>query len=81
MTDEELLEAAVRLPILYFDGYGAYQRINGVLRCVGYDLRAGPQYNLVTSLVGAEQANRDTRRCLDEKPIKGVIWGSLRWPH
>jgi len=82
MTDEELLAQAPMLPVLYFDGFGAYQKINGVLRCVGYDLRAGPIYNLVISLIGAEQANRSTRSALDGKAVPAIkIWNGAKLAH
>jgi hypothetical protein len=75
MTDEELLEQAPGLPVLYFDGYGAYRKVNGVMRCIGWTIGLGAQYNLVTSLAGAEQGNRIVRRVLDEKPINCLsIW-------
>lgn len=82
MTDEELLAQAPSLPILYFDGYGAYRKVNGVLRCVGYTIGLGAQYNLITSLVGADQANRDTRRALDAKVTKAIaIWNGTALAH
>jgi hypothetical protein len=75
MTDEELLRQAPSLPVLYFDGYGAYRKINGVLRCVGWTLGLGAQYNIITSLIGANAANHDTRRALDAKPSTAIsIW-------
>lgn len=82
MTDEELLEQAPGLPVLYFDGYGAYRKINGVLRCVGWTIGLGAQYNLVTSLAGAEQGNRVVRQVLDERPTKGInIWNGTALAH
>lgn len=71
-TDEELLKHAPGLPHLYFDGYGAYRKINGVLRCVAFTVD-GPQYNIITSLAGADQANKDTRRALDAKTANPVL--------
>lgn len=79
MTDEELLAQAPSLPVLYFDGYGAYRKMNGVLRCVGYTLGLGAQYNIITSIAGADMANRDTRRALDAKPAHAItIWTGVR---
>ena len=68
MTDEELREAAPSLPVLYFDGFGYYRKCNGLLRCVGYTLGVGPQYNLVTNLTGADATNKIIRRILDGEP-------------
>jgi hypothetical protein len=82
MTDEELMEQAPSLPVLYFDGYGAYRKLNGVLRCVGYTLGLGAQYNLITSLAGAEQAILDARRVLDEKPVQTIgVWSGSTLAH
>lgn len=79
ISDEELLAQAPSLPVLYFDGYGAYRKINGVLRCVSYTLQLGGQFNIITSLAGADQANRDTRRALDAKPTHSIaIWTGAR---
>jgi hypothetical protein len=67
MSDEEdILAQAAALPHLYFDGYVCYRKQNGVLRCVAHVAKV-PQYNIITSLAGADQANRDTRRVLDTK--------------
>jgi len=82
MTDQELLDAAPGLPVLYFDGYGAYRKINGILRCVGYTLGVGPQYNLVTSLAGADATNKIVRQILDEAPVRPIkVWNGSRLPH
>jgi hypothetical protein len=76
MTDEELLLLSANAPTMYFDGFGNYRKINGVLRCIGFIIGSGAQLNLVISLAGAETANRETRRVLDEQPTKGIhIWG------
>jgi hypothetical protein len=81
MTDEELLAQAPALPVLYFDGFGAYRKVNGLLRCVGYTLELGAQYNLMTSLVGAEEGNRIVRSVLDA-PTKGIaIWSGATLAH
>ncbi len=82
MTDEELLAQAPGLPVLYFDGYGAYRKMNGVLRCVAYTIDLGAQYNLITSLAGADQANRATRMALDDKATHGIkIWNGTVLAH
>lgn len=73
-TDEELLEHAASLPHLYFDGYVCYRKMNGVLRCIAHIDRV-PQYNIITSLTGADQANRDTRRVLDGRSVRSVWAG------
>ena len=79
MTDEELRAQSPNLPSLYFDGYGAYQKVNGVLRCVAYIIGTGAQYNIITSLAGADLANRDTRRALDSSAVRLSQWcGSKR---
>lgn len=82
MQDEELLLQAANVPTMYFDGFGAYRKINGVLRCMGFILGSGAQLNLVVSLHGAELAQRATRDILDEKPVKGLkIWGGTALAH
>jgi hypothetical protein len=82
MDDEELLLQGVNAPTLYFDGFGGYRKINGVLRCIGFVIGSGAQLNLVISLAGAEKANRETRHLLDETPIKGIhIWGGSALAH
>jgi hypothetical protein len=82
MNDEELLQQAANCPTMYFDGFGGYRNINGVLRCVGFILQSGAQLNMVISLAGADRANRETRRMLDEGPIKGVAnWSGAHTAH
>lgn len=82
MTDEELLQEATNCPTAYFDGFGAYRKINGVLRCIGFIIGTGAQLNLVVSLAGAEISSRETRRVLDEQPTKGItIWGGTALAH
>lgn len=82
MTDEELLNEAANCPTMYFDGFGGYRKINGVLRSVGYIIGSGAQLNLITSLAGAEMANRTAREILDEKATKGLhIWGGSALAH
>lgn len=82
MTDEELLLQCADAPTMYFDGFGGYRKINGVLRCIGYIIGSGAQLNLVISLAGAEMANRATREVLDEKHTKGLqIWGGNALAH
>ena len=70
MNDEELLAQAANVQTVYFDGLGAFRKINGVLRCVGYIIGGGAQINLLVSLTGAEAANTEVRRVLDQKRVK-----------
>lgn len=83
MDDEELLEQAANCPTMYFDGFGAYRNINGVLRCIGFILKSGAQLNLVISLAGTEVAIQEARRALDEPPVRdaGVWRGGARLAH
>lgn len=83
LNDEELLEQAASCQTIYLDGLGAFRNINGVLRCVGFIIGSGAQLNLFISLTGAEVANRESRRVLDEKPPRGAaIWsGDARVSH
>lgn len=82
MDDDELLQQALNCPTAYFDGFGAYRKINGVMRCVGFIIGSGAQLNLVVSLAGAEIANKETRRALDEQPTKGMaIWRGMSLAH
>lgn len=75
MNDEDLLQQAATCQTIYLDGLGAFRNINGVMRCVGFILESGAQLNLIISLTGAEAANRESRRVLDERPTKGeVTW-------
>lgn len=70
MNDEELLRQAASASTMYFDGFGCFRKINGVLRCVGYVLNTGAQLNLIISLTGAEAANAEARRVLEEPASK-----------
>lgn len=82
MNEEELLLQATNAPSMYFDGFGAFRKINGVLRCVGYVLGSGAQLNLIVSLVGAEAAHVETKRVLDAGPTKSTtISERLRLAH
>jgi hypothetical protein len=82
MTDKELLLQATGAPTFYCDGFGAYRKINGVMRCIGYIIGNGAQLNLVMSLAGAEATNRMTREALDEKPTHAVhIWAGTALAH
>jgi hypothetical protein len=82
MNDEELLVEAAGLPTMYFDGFGAFRKINGVLRCVGFIVDSGAQMNFVVSLAGAEASLIEARRVLDEKSIKGsAVPKRLRLAH
>lgn len=75
MQDKDLLLQASGIQTMYFDGFGAYRKINGLLRCIGYVNESGAQLNLVISLAGAEEANRDSRRVLDGPAVQEVpIW-------
>lgn len=77
MNEEELLRQAANAPTMYFDGFGAFRKINGVLRCVGYVLGSGAQLNLIISLTGAEAANAEAKRVLEEPPTKRT--SSMDW--
>jgi len=70
MNDEELLEQSASVPTIYCDGFGAFRKINGALRCVGYVIGSGAQVNLIISVSGAEVANAEARRVLEEPPTK-----------
>ncbi len=77
MKDDELIEQAQSLPLIYCDGFGAYRKVNGLLRCVGFIIQGGAVLNLGVSLIGADQAQLETQRTLrgDEQPTKElVIW-------
>jgi hypothetical protein len=76
MTDQDLMEQAPAISVLYFDGLGAFRKINGVLRCVGYTLELGAQMNVLISLAGAEQAIRSIRFALDAKEVPKIGVGS-----
>lgn len=67
MNEEELLRQAASVPTFYFDGFGAFRKINGVLRCAGFVIGGGVQLNLIVSLNGAEAALADARKALDAK--------------
>jgi hypothetical protein len=82
MTDEHLMDQAPAIPVLYFDGLGAFRKINGVLRCVGYTHELGAQMNVLISLAGAEQAIRAMRFALDAKEApKTTIGVGSALPH
>ena len=83
MTEEELLRQSANVATMYFDGFGNFRKINGVLRCVGFIIGSGAQLNLVVSLTGAEVANTMARQVLDEKPVKSLhhIWGGASVSH
>jgi hypothetical protein len=81
MNDEELLVQATGMQTIYVDGFGAFRKINGVLRCIGFTIDGGAQLNLIVSLVGAEAGIADARRTLDEKGIKSIIPDRLRLAH
>jgi hypothetical protein len=83
MTDEELRAQAPGLPVLYFDGYGNFQKVNGVLRCVGWTIGLGGQFNIISSLAGAEIGCREAQRAMAEtKPSKCIhIWNGTALAH
>lgn len=82
MSDEDLLAQAPGVQTMYFDGFGAYRKVNGVLRCIGYVMEGGAQLNLIVSLAGADAANAATRRALDGKPTNCIsIWHGSSLPH
>lgn len=82
ITDEELLQQSAGMPTVYVDGFGAFRKINGVLRAVGYVIGQGAQLNLIISLTGAESGNAEVRRLLDEKPHKNIVLSEvLRMAH
>ena len=74
MNDEELLmRQSANVATMYFDGFGNFRKINGVLRCTGFIIGNGAQLNLVVSLAGAEAAYRETQRTLEEPAAKGGL--------
>lgn len=82
MTDEELIEQAASLAPVYVDGFGAYRKINGVLRCIGFVLETGAQLNLIVSLAGADVAYRETQRVLESAPAKSIaMWNGASLAH
>ena len=82
MSDEELLLQSSALPPVYVDGFGAFRKINGVLRCVGWVIDAGAQLNLIVSIVGAEESNRAARHVLDGKASACThIWNGMSLRH
>ncbi|MCK1278249.1 hypothetical protein IVB46_23805 [Bradyrhizobium sp. 61] len=81
MNDEELLVQATGMQTVYVDGFGAFRKINGVLRCIGFTIDGGAQMNLIISLVGAEAGIADARRTLDEKGSKSIVPERLRLIH
>jgi hypothetical protein len=76
MDDQELLIEAAGLPTMYFDGFGGFRKINGVLRCVGFIIDSGAQMNFIVSLAGAEASIVDAKRALEEKlqPLAAQVW-------
>ena len=82
MEDKELLLQAAGAQTMYFDGFGAYRKVNGVLRCVGYVFESGAQLNLIVSLAGAAIANVEARRVLEEKSTKEIrVWSGEATAH
>lgn len=83
MQDEDLITEAQCLPLVYCDGFGAFRKINGVLRCVGYVLQGGVSLNLAVSLIGADQAHLDMARVIaSAEPVKCIaIWKGSKLAH
>ena len=82
MPDEELIAQAVSLTPIYVDGFGAFRKVNGVLRCIGYVLDSGAQLNLIVSLVGADAATLESRRVLDAKEAPAIkTWAPAQLTH
>lgn len=81
MNDDELLVQATGMQTIYVDGFGAFRKINGVLRCIGFTIDGGAQLNLIVSLIGAEAGIADAQRALDEKGAKSIVPERLRLVH
>lgn len=83
MTDEELIEQAQSLPLVYCDGFGAFRKVNGILRCVGFVLQGGAVVNLGVSLIGADAAQMETQRTLHgQEPAKCIaVWDDRARAH
>jgi hypothetical protein len=65
-------ETDVQVRRCYVDGFGAFRKTNGVFRAVGWVADSGAVLNLIVSLTGADQANHEARRILDEKPVQTI---------
>jgi hypothetical protein len=82
MTDDELIEQSAGLLPVYCDGFGAFRKINGVFRCIGYVLDSGANLNLIVSLAGADQAQLDIHRVLHEESMKSIrLWSGTELAH
>jgi hypothetical protein len=83
MTDDDLISQSTNVPTLYFDGFAAFRKMNGVLRCIGYVFEGGAQLNIIVSLAGADAANRENRRVLDSKEATKclAIWSGTGLAH
>jgi hypothetical protein len=82
MTDEDLMAQSAGLVPVYVDGFGAFRKINGVLRCVGWVIESGAQLNLIVSLAGADQGNRAARTVLDQAATHSIkIWNGSALAH
>jgi hypothetical protein len=83
MRDDELLEQAQSLPLIYCDGFGAFRKVNGVLRAVGYIIGGPVQVHLAVSLAGADQSVIDAARALRQaEPVKCLaIWNGHDLAH
>lgn len=82
MNEQELIQQSAVLTPIYIDGFGAFRKVNGVLRCVGWTIDAGAQLNLIVSLMGAEQACGSMQRALRVQPTKSIhIWDGTAAAH
>jgi len=82
MTDEELISQAASLIPVYVDGFGAFRKTNGVFRAIGFVADTGAVLNLIVSLTGADRANHEARRILDEKPVQTIgVWSGSTLAH
>jgi hypothetical protein len=59
--------------------FGAFWKVNGVLRCFGWVIESGAQLNLIVSLAGADKAIRAGRFALDAESPKTIeSWNGAR---
>jgi hypothetical protein len=66
MTDEELMAQAAGLTPVYVDGFGAFQKKNGVFICIGH-FNGMAIMPLVISISGAKESNERARKALLEQ--------------
>lgn len=89
IMDDIAIEEPHSVREYYCDGFGTFRKINGVLRCTGYVIETAPHgsiriatVKLIISLAGANQAQMEARRVLDETPTKGIhIWQGDKVSH